>query len=92
MLEKGEGMDKSYIEAEARIAALEGITTMLFNIVLTTAGLSGEQIDEMGRKLLDNAARATTSLGDPAMSDHVADEVRLKLERLLSAARVMRQP
>lgn len=84
-------MTKEQIEAEARIAALEGMVTLLYNVVLTASGLSDEQIAALDQRFLDSAALATISKLDPAMSDHVSDEVRQKTRRLLEGARTLRQ-
>ena len=84
-------MTKDEVEAEARLAALEGLATTLYNMVLTVAGLSDDQIASLDKTLLDNAARAAISRFDPAMSDHVSAEVHRALERLLDGAREFRQ-
>ena len=83
-------MDQYQIEAEARIAALETMVSLLYNVILTTANLSAEQIAAMERQFMDTAGLATISQSDPVASDDVSTKVRQNIKRLLDGARTSR--
>lgn len=83
-------MNQSDIKAETRISALEAMVTTLYNIVMMTAIRDEDEILALEKTLLDSASLATVSQFDPAMADHISDEHRAALERLLEGARTVR--
>lgn len=78
------------IKQEARLAAVEYLTSHTYNMVLKSLRLPEATIAEAEEQGLTAIGLQPIVTKDPALSDHVSAEVRDALADLLAGAREMR--
>ncbi len=78
------------IEIEARLFALEMMTVVAYNMAVNLAQLDEKELAEAEKDASTDAGLLTSGITDPAMSDHIAAERQIALERLQEVARRLR--
>jgi hypothetical protein len=75
-------MDKTAIENEMRIYAVEWLCTAMAALLLRSSGQESELLSEMREQAIVGA-RAMSLSQDPAMADHYSAELEGAIDRLL---------
>jgi len=85
-------MNEAEVKAEGRLYALEWATAHLWKFVLRSQGLGPDALELFRRQAIAGAQAKTFAHVDAAVSDHLAAEMELAIDRILRMAEELLHP